>query len=232
MSLFPKKVECSFNYQQCNACTVHPESASLPSLNTFLKQLWHQLQLQVFLRMMLQAWLFLGIFSHSSLQNLSSWMGSIGAQPFSDLSRDVQSGSSLGSSLGSSWTTQWHSQSCHKATLLLSYGRYPVGRLTFTPVWGPEYYGAGFQQGCLCTLLHSSFSQFCFIGPDNVFSHGMRVIQVPFTEEWLLSGHYTIQAWLVDCYRDGCSSGRFSSLHREMQELCQSDHQALGHLPD
>ncbi len=49
----------------------------------------------------------------------------------------------------------------------------------------------------------------------------MRVFQVAFTEEWLLSGHYTIQAWLVECYRDGCSSGRFSSLHREMLELCQ-----------
>jgi len=38
----------------------------------------------------------------------SGWMWSVGAQQFSDLSRDVQSGSSL----GSSWATQGHSQSC------------------------------------------------------------------------------------------------------------------------
>ncbi len=36
----------------------------------------------------------------------------------------------------------------------------------------------------------------------------------------------------MECCRDGCSSGRFSSLHREKLELCQSDHRALGHLPD
>ena len=37
---------------------------------------------------------------------------------------------------------------------------------------------------------------------------------VPFTEEWLPSGHSSIKAWLVECCRDGCSSGRFSHLHR------------------
>jgi hypothetical protein len=31
---------------------------------------------------------------------------------------------------------------------------------------------------------------------------------VPFTEECL------IKAWLVECCRDGCPSGRFSLLHR------------------
>jgi len=34
---------------------------------------------------------------------------------------------------------------------------------------------------------------------------------------------------MVECCRDGCSSGKFSSLHREMLELCQSDHQVLGY---
>ena len=37
----------------------------------------------------------------------------VGAQPFSDFSRDVQSGSS---SLGSGWATQGHSQICPEAT--------------------------------------------------------------------------------------------------------------------
>ena len=32
--------------------------------------------------------------------------------------------------------------------------------------------------------------------------------------------------------RDGCPSGRISHLHRGTLELCQSDHQVFGHLPD
>ena len=55
---------------------------------------------------------------------------------------------------------------------------------------------------------------------------------VPFTEEWLPSGHSTIKAWMVECCRDGCPSVRFSHLHRGTLELCQSDHWVLGHLPD
>ena len=55
---------------------------------------------------------------------------------------------------------------------------------------------------------------------------------MPFTEEWLPSGHSTIKAWLVECCRDGCSSGRFSHLHRGCLEPCQSDHRVLCHLPD
>ncbi|KAL1006679.1 hypothetical protein UPYG_G00075300 [Umbra pygmaea] len=41
-------------------------------------------------------------------------MGSVDAEPFSDLSRDVQSDSGL----GSDWATQGHSQSCSVATPL------------------------------------------------------------------------------------------------------------------
>ena len=41
-----------------------------------------------------------------------------------------------------------------------------------------------------------------------------------------------MKAWLVEGCRDGCPSGRFSHLHRGTLELCQSDHQVLGHLPD
>ena len=55
---------------------------------------------------------------------------------------------------------------------------------------------------------------------------------VPFTEEWLPSGHSTIKAQLVECCREGCLSGRFSHLHRRTLELCQSDHRVLGHVPD
>ena len=36
----------------------------------------------------------------------------------------------------------------------------------------------------------------------------------------------------MECCRDGCSSGRFSHLHRGTLGLCRSDHQVLGHLPD
>ena len=36
----------------------------------------------------------------------------------------------------------------------------------------------------------------------------------------------------MDCYRDGCPSGRFSHLHGETLEVCQSDHRVHGDLPD
>ena len=54
----------------------------------------------------------------------------------------------------------------------------------------------------------------------------------PFTEEWLPSGHSTIKAWLVECCRDSCPSGRLSHLHRGTLELYQSDHWVLGPLHD
>ena len=63
---------------------------------------------------------------------------------------------------------------------------------------------ANSKQAVMCLLLRSGFS----------------------------SGHSTIKAWLVECCRDGWPSGRISHLHRGTLELCQSDHQALGHLPD
>ena len=53
---------------------------------------------------------------------------------------------------------------------------------------------------------------------------------MPFTEEWLPSGHSIIKASLVEGCRDGCPSGRFSHLHRGTLELCRSDLQVLGHL--
>ena len=63
--------------------------------------------------------------------------------------RDVQSGSSP----GSSWATQGHSEICPEATSALSwlcaYGLCLVERWTFSPVWGPESSGAGFNQGSL-----------------------------------------------------------------------------------
>ena len=42
----------------------------------------------------------------------------------------------------------------------------------------------------------------------------------------------TINAWLLECCRYGCPSGRFSHLHRGTLEHCQGDHRVLGHLPD
>ena len=50
-----------------------------------------------------------------SPQDFSGWMGSIAAQLFSGLSRDVQSGSSP----GSGWATQGHSETCPEATPVL-----------------------------------------------------------------------------------------------------------------
>lgn len=55
---------------------------------------------------------------------------------------------------------------------------------------------------------------------------------VLFTNKWFLSGYHTTQACLVDCCRDGCPSGRFSSLHWGTLKLWQFDHWVLSHLTD
>ena len=68
-----------------------------------------------------------------------------------------------------------------------------------------------------------------FIRPGILFLM-VRVLMVP--EEWFPSGHSTIKAWLVECCREGCHSGRFCHLHRGTLEHCQSDQRVLGHLAD
>ena len=85
--------------------------------STYLKHLGQQLQLRVFLSMKQQAlhmwiWGFSAILLRRSSQALSGWMGTIGRQQFSGLSRDVR----FGSRQGSDWATQWQSQSCPSAT--------------------------------------------------------------------------------------------------------------------
>jgi hypothetical protein len=49
---------------------------------------------------------------------------------------------------------------------------------------------------------------------------------------WLPSRHSTIKAWLVECCRDGCPSGRFSHHHTGTLELWQSEHWVRGLFPD
>lgn len=95
--------------------------------------LWLQLQPQVFLSMT-----YLRALCPILLCRTSGWMWSICAQPFSDLSCNIQ----CGSILGSGWATQRRSQRCPKATPLISWlwvqSYCPVGRWTFVPVWDPD----------------------------------------------------------------------------------------------
>ena len=149
----------------------HLHTYSDPLLSSLFKSLWKWIQSWVFLGRMLQVWhTFIWgvspILLYISSQTLSGWMGSVTAQLFSGLSRDDWSGSSL----GSGWATQGHSDTCPKATLVLSwlcaYGRCPVGRWTFTPVWGLESSGWGFYQVSLFTLLHSSFPWYWLVSPS------------------------------------------------------------------
>ena len=74
------------------------------------------------------AHLYLGSFSHSSLQILKLCQIGWGASLHSYFQGDVQSGSSP----GSGWATQGHSETCPQATPALSWlcakGRCPVGR--------------------------------------------------------------------------------------------------------
>ena len=88
----------------------HLHKYSDPLLRTLLKHIWQRLQHRVLLDLMLQAW-------HSCTwgvspillcrysKTLPGWMGSVAAQLFSGLSRDVRSGSSP----GSGWATHGHS---------------------------------------------------------------------------------------------------------------------------
>lgn len=78
----------------------------------------------------------------------------------------------------------------------------------------------------------------CFIRPENFVSHLIKrkgshliALQVPFgklqlnyhvafTKQSLPSGHCIIQAW-VECSKNTCPSGKFSSLHRATLDFCQ-----------
>ena len=80
----------------------------------------HQLQPQVFLSMMLQAWhtYFWAVFPILLCRTSQAPSGQMGsAQPFSDFSREGHSDSNL----GSGWATQGHSQSYPIAAPLLSW---------------------------------------------------------------------------------------------------------------
>ena len=138
---------------------LHLHNYSDPLLSTLLKHLWLWLKPWVFFGMTLQVWPTCiwevsPILLCRSSQALSGWMGSVAAQIFSGISRDVR----VGSSLGSGWATQGHSETCPKATPAVSWlcalGRCPVGWWTFAPVWGPERSGLGFHQGSLSTFVH------------------------------------------------------------------------------
>ena len=78
-----------------------------------------------------------------------------------------------------------------------------------------------------------------FIRPENLVSHDQRKLLEKSKRAvmclLLRSGFHlatTIKAWLVECCRDGCPSGRFSHLHRGTLEFLHIDHRVLGHLPD
>ena len=109
------------------------------------------------------------IFRRSS-QALSGWMGSVAAQLFSGLSKDDRSGSSP----GFGWSSQEHSETCPEATPALSWlcakGSCPVGRWTFTPVWGPE---------CSVADFHSSISLYF---TPLIFSSILTSLPVPAAE--------------------------------------------------
>jgi hypothetical protein len=133
-----------------------------PLLNTLLKHLWQRLQYWVFLGMMLQAWhtCIWGVspvLHCTSSQALAGWMGSVTAQIFSVSLQRCLIGFKSGLWLGHSRTLRDLSRSNSCVVWLSAYGRCPVGRWTFTPVWGPESFGAGSYRASFCTFLRSSF---------------------------------------------------------------------------
>ena len=111
---------------------------------------------------------------------------------------------------------RWKTSPQHDAATTMLHCRDGIG-LVMSSAWFP------------LNMMPAIHANLCLIRPDHFVSHGLRILRVhfgklqaschvPFTKEWLLSGHSTIQAWLVDCCRD-VFPGRFSSLHRGTLEL-------------
>lgn len=68
--------------------------------------------------------------------------------------------------------------------------------------------------------------EFCFSwSAVSSFEKLQQGCHVPFIEEWRLSSHSTIKAWMVDCCRD--PSGRFSALRVTIRSLVTSLTKAL-----
>lgn len=77
----------------------------------------------------------------------------------------------------------------------------------------------------LKTLLHIQEKEIFFLslaGHSVFFSWPGRPL-VAFWQTWSNSGHSTIKAWLMECCRDGCQSGRFS-----MQDIWTSIRGSFG----
>ena len=105
--------------------------------------------------------LYLGSFSHSSLQILSSSVKLDGEYCCTAIFRSLQRyliWFKSGLLLGHSWTFRDLSQSHSWVVLAVCLGLVSCWKVTFSPVWGPERSGAGFHQGSLFTLLRSSFA--------------------------------------------------------------------------
>lgn len=141
----------------------------------------------------------------TSLTNLSLYgfaysgrMGSVAAQPFSDLSRDNQI---------QVWALAGPLQDVHKGHSFESVAAC-LGSLSCWKLnWG---HCSALEQVCL-PLQHPHSMMLPLQVAFGKLQAGCRVSS---TEEWLLPA---AQAWLVDCCRDGCPSWGFS-LHKEALE--------------
>ena len=196
-----------------------------------LKHLWQQLQPQLFLSMMLQAWHTYFCDEPSPQYEVQSALNQV-------IIKDVSIYCCIHLSLDPDYSPSsccWKTSPQHDAATTMLHCRDGVIQV-ITSAWFPPDITLGIQSKEF--NLSSDF-----IRPENFISHSLRVFQVPFgklqvgchvpfPEEWLPSGHSTIQVWLVRCCRNGCSSGRFSSLHRALLDFCQSDHRVLSHVPD
>uniref|UniRef100_A0A8C8K8D9 Uncharacterized protein n=1 Tax=Oncorhynchus tshawytscha TaxID=74940 RepID=A0A8C8K8D9_ONCTS len=54
----------------------------------------------------------------------------------------------------------------------------------------------------------------CFIRPENLVFHDLRILQVPFSKLQVGCHVPFTEEWLPSCCRGGCPSGRFSHLYR------------------
>ena len=139
----------------------------------------------------------------------SGRMGSVGGQPFSDLSRDVPSGSSL----GSGWATQGYSQCCPEATPLLSC---VLGVVVLLEAFNLR---SSLRSRALWRLFIKEVSVHCwlrYIG-SFIFSSILTSLPVPAADK-----HPHSMMLPLSCFTVGMVLARWWA----------GDHWVLGHLPD
>ncbi len=184
------------------------------------------------------AHLFLGSSSHSSLQDLSSSIRSDGERRCTAIFRSLQRcsiGFKSGLWLGHSRTFTELSCSHSFVILAVCLGSLSCWKMNLHPslrsraLWSRfssrmSLYIAAFIFPSILTSLPVPAAEkhpHSMMLPRPCSTVGMVLARWWVVPGFLQTWRSIIQSWLVECCRDGCSSGRFSSLHRHAGALSE-----------